>query len=190
MPMPSILSDGVVNLRPLVTEDLEPMYAAVVESIPEISPWLPWCHPGYTRAETCSFLELMKKAWADGTQCPFGILAAGSGKFLGVISINHIVHTNQLANVGYWVRSTCTKQGIASRAGRLGTQYAFQERGLTRLEIACIPGNSASRRVAEKLGAKLEAISRNRLVMHGRAYDAALYALTPEDIALDPRLGI
>jgi RimJ/RimL family protein N-acetyltransferase len=57
--------------------------------------------------------------------------------------------------------------------------------GLTRLDIVCKPDNTSSRRVAEKVGARFEAISRNRIVMHGVAYDAALYGLVPEDIQAD-----
>jgi len=42
-----------------------------------------------------------------------------------------------------------------------------------------IPDNRASRRVAEALGARFEGIARNRLVVHGRPTDAAVYALVP-----------
>ena len=53
---------------------------------------------------------------------------------------------------------------------------------MSRIEIAAIPSNVASRRVAERAGAKFEAVVRNRLVMHGNAYDAALYSIVPADI--------
>ncbi len=42
--------------------------------------------------------------------------------------------------------------------------------------------NTASRRVAEKLGATLECIARNRLMAWGRPHDAAVYSLTTADL--------
>ena len=177
------LSDGTILLRPHRPEDCDAMYAAVTESVPEISPWLPWCHTGYSRDETAGFIKLAGQAWADRSHYPFAILAVTSGAFLGGIAINHIAEPNRLANVGYWVRTSRTRQGIASAAVRLVSQYAFGTLRLTRLEIACIPTNTSSRRVAEKVGARFEAVARNRLVMHGVAHAAALYGLLPEDIA-------
>jgi RimJ/RimL family protein N-acetyltransferase len=44
------------------------------------------------------------------------------------------------------------------------------------------PENVPSRRVAEKAGARFEAIARNRIVQHGKPYDAALYSLIPSDL--------
>jgi RimJ/RimL family protein N-acetyltransferase len=65
---------------------------------------------------------------------------------------------------------------------RLVARFAFDTLQLSRLEIFARPENVASRRVAEKAGAKFEAIARNRMVQHGRAYDAALYSLIPADV--------
>ena len=158
-----------------------------MESVPEVGRWLPWCHSGYTREDAESFIRLAAQAWAQDCHYPFAILAVEDGTLLGGIGINHIIRPNRVANVGYWVRSSRTKQGIASAAVRLASQYAFGPLGLTRIEIVCLPANTCSRRVAEKSGARFEAISRNRIVMHGIAYDAALYGLVPGDMPADSR---
>lgn len=176
------LTDGRILLRPHRREDCEALHAAVTESVQEVASWLPWCHPGYSRAEAEAFISLAGEAWAQRTHYPFAITAAKDGALLGGIEINHIVRINRLANVGYWVRTSWTRQGIASAALRLVAQYAFGALGLTRLEIVCLPTNLPSRRVAEKGGARLEALSRNRIVMHGMPRDAVVYGLLPQDI--------
>lgn len=186
LPLPQ-LTDGRILLRPHRPEDCEAMHAAVTESIQEIGPWLQWCHPGYSREETESFVKLARAAWAQDADYPFAILAVEDGAFLGGVGINHIVRPNRLGNVGYWVRTSRTRQGIASAAVRLVSQFAFGPLGLTRLEIVCVPTNALSRRVAEKVGAKFEALSRSRIVMHGIARDAVLYGLLPEDLRAKPR---
>ena len=176
------LTDGVVLIRPLEHADRDAVFSAVRESIAEISPWLPWCHSAYMPEETTAFIESTRTAWAQESSFNFGVFEATDTGYLGGVSVNHIVRQNRMANVGYWVRTSATKRGIASRAVRLAAQFAFEDLGLTRIEIAAIPENMASRRAAEKAGAKLEAIARNRIVMHGHAYPAALYSLLPTDL--------
>jgi ribosomal-protein-serine acetyltransferase len=177
------LTDGVLLIRPLEPADRDAVYAAVAESIAEVSRWLPWCHPGYRPEETTAFIEATRNAWAQESSFNFGIFDAAAGTYFGGISVNHIVRANRLANIGYWVRTGATRRGVASGAVRLAAQFGFEDLGLSRIEIAAIPENAPSRRVAEKVGAKLEGIARNRIVMHGQAYAAALYSLLPEDLA-------
>jgi RimJ/RimL family protein N-acetyltransferase len=182
--MPMMISDGVVTIRPLERTDRDEMYAAVRESIAEISPWLPWCHPGYALSETTSFIETTIQWWANQSQFPFGIFDATTGTFIGGTGVNHISQQNRYANIGYWVRTGRVRQGLASRALRLAARYAFETLGMKRVEITAHPDNIASRRVAEKAGATFEGIVRNRIFMRGRPYPAALYSLVPEDLGL------
>jgi RimJ/RimL family protein N-acetyltransferase len=181
--MRRVLTDGVLLIRPLEHADRDAVYAAVAESIPEVSRWLPWCHPGYRPEETAAFIESTRNAWAQESHFNFGVFDAAAGTYCGGISVNHIVRANRMANIGYWVRTGATKRGVAAGAVRLAAQFGFEDLGLSRIEIAAIPENIPSRRVAEKAGAKLEGIARNRIVMHGQAYPAALYSLLPEDLA-------
>lgn len=55
---------------------------------------------------------------------------------------------------------------------------------LTRLEIVAPEDNVPSRRVAEKVGAVFECIARNRVMVHGKPQNAAVYALVPEQCGL------
>lgn len=175
-------TDGTLIIRPMLRSDAARVHAAVIESHSELARWLPWCHAGYRLDEAEKYIELSTQAWSERLHFAFGIFNAKEDAFLGTISINHIVAVNRLANLGYWVRTTRTGQGIALSAARLAARFAFEELSLTRLEIVCLPENLPSRRVAQKIGAKLECIARNRLVMHGRSFNAAVYCLVPQDL--------
>jgi ribosomal-protein-serine acetyltransferase len=181
------LTDGELLLRPLQRTDREAMFEAVAESVAEVSQWLPWCHRGYAIAETDAFIESCITAWAQQTHFPLAIFDARSGQYLGGTGVNHIERVNRLGNVGYWVRTSATRRGAASKAVRLVARFAFETLQLVRLEIVVRPENTPSRRAAEKAGAKLETIARNRIVQHGRAYDAALYSLIPRDLEGSPQ---
>ena len=90
--------------------------------------------------------------------------------------------THNFANLGYWVRTSRTGQGIATAAARLVAEFGFAELRFTRLEIVAAVRNIASQRVAEKVGATREGIERNRHVVHGRIHDAVMYSLIPDDL--------
>jgi ribosomal-protein-serine acetyltransferase len=182
--MSVVLSDSVVTLRPLERADQDALYEAVRESIPELSRWLPWCHPGYAPAEAIAHIERSIQWWSDRSQCTFVILDATDGTYAGGIGLNHFDAQHRYANLGYWVRTARTKRGLASHAVRLAARFAFEQLGMVRVEIAAEPDNVASRRVAEKAGATLEGIARNRILTRGRAVPAALYSLIPEDLAV------
>jgi ribosomal-protein-serine acetyltransferase len=183
------LTDGVLTLRPLQRDDRDSMYAAVMESLTEVSQWLPWCHPGYSIAETEGFIESCITAWAQQTHFPLAIFDASTGEYLGGTGITHIDRQTRQGSVGYWVRTGATRRGIAPKAVRIVARFAFETLQLSRLEIFARPENVPSRRVAEKAGAKFEAIARNRVVQHGKAYDAALYSLIPSDLSAPPAAG-
>jgi len=180
--MQSTLARNGIAVRPHRVEDIQPLFVAVRESVAEISPWLPWCHASISTDELASFVEISRAGWGDGSQYHFVIADASTGVLLGGISLNHLARPNRLANMGYWVRTSATRRGVASTAVRLVADFGFRELALGRVEIAAIPENLPSRRTAERAGAKFEGLARNRLVMHGVSYDAALYSIIPSDL--------
>ena len=76
------------------------------------------------------------------------------------------------------MRSTRTRQGIGGVAVKLAGRFTFEQLGLNRVEIIVPTGNRFSARVAEKAGAHLEGVLKQRLMLHGQAHDAFSYALT------------
>ncbi len=177
----TVLTDGRVLIRPYRAEDIGAMYEAVRESVAEVSPWLPWCHEGYTVEETTAFVMAREEAWKNDEAYAFGVFDAAAGAYLGGVGLNFINRVHQCANLGYWVRSTRTGRGVASAATRLAARFALERLGFQRIEILAAVGNHASRRVAEKAGATREGTLRQRLLVNGQPQDAVLYSLVAED---------
>jgi RimJ/RimL family protein N-acetyltransferase len=178
------VSDNFVTLRRYHADDALRLYEAVRESIPEISRWMDWCHPDYSMSESATWVLARAEAWASGTDYTFVITDPLDGAFLGSVGLNTIRRDHQFANLGYWVRTGRAGRGAATAATRLAARFGFEELGLTRIEIVAATDNTASRRVAEKVGAREEAILRNRLIIGGRPHDAAMYSLIPQDLYL------
>ncbi len=168
-----------ITIRPYGLEDFELVYDAVRESMAELSPWMPWCHPGYSIVESRTWIESQIPAFEQGKAFEFAIRSV-SGGYLGGCGLNQIDAVNRRANLGYWVRSSAAGHGIASAAVRLIHSWGFENTNLIRLEIVIAVENRASRRVAEKTGACYEGIFRSRLLLQGSPHDAAIYSFIRE----------
>ena len=175
--MATVLTGNGIVVRPHEADDIAPMFAAIGESTATVGRWMSWCNPGYSLHDATAWFERSAKAWATDGDREFGIFDAASREVLGCVGINQINRLNNFANMGYWVRSSREGQGVASTAARLASGYAFAELGLARIEIVVLPDNTASRRVAEKIGAHFECLARNRLQFKGTTRDAAMYSL-------------
>ncbi len=176
------LSEGPLLIRPFREEDAGALYEAVRESVPEISPWLPWCHQNYSIEESREFIGSRELASQGGEWYSFGIFDKNDGGFLGGVGINFINRVHQMANLGYWVRTSAAGHGVATTATRMAARFAFEQLGLHRIEIVAAVGNVPSQRVAEKAGARREGVLRNRLLINGESLDAVLFSLVPGDL--------
>lgn len=176
------LAHGDIFVRPVKLDDAEALFEAAHESIPEVSPWLPWCHENYTIEETRAFLASRVGSGNSEEAYSFGIFNQSGERFLGGVGLNFFNRVHQMANLGYWVRTGETGKGVASRATRLVARYGFGELGLQRIEIIAAVGNVASQRVAEKAGAVRECVARKRLLINGERLDAVVFSLLPEDL--------
>lgn len=175
------LSDGLVRLRRPRAADVPLVVEAVQESVREISVWQSWCHPDYSVVDASEWLRSCDEAWEQEREYPFVITVPETNVPAGAVGINFINRVYMLGNLGYWVRSSLTGRGIATAATRLTAQFGLRDLGLTRIEIVAAVENRASRRVAEKAGATMEGVLRNRLLIHGRPHDAAMFSLVTAD---------
>ena len=176
------LIDGPLLIRPYRKEDAGALYEAVRESLSEVSQWLPWCHQNYSIEESTDFIGSRELASQGGEWYSFGVFETDGGRFLGGVGINFINRVHQMANLGYWVRTSACGRGVATAATRLAARFGFEELGLHRIEIVAAVGNVASQRVAEKAGATREGVLRKRLLIRGESLDAVLFSQVPEDL--------
>jgi len=180
--MPEQLSDNSIIIRKFDYSDIDPLYEAVRESIEEVSKWLPWCHPEYSKRETIDWFNFQADAWFNAREFNFAVVEKNTNRFIGGCGLNQIDYSNKLGNLGYWIRSADANKGYATKAAKLGACFGFEHLKLNRIEILMATGNTASKRVAEKIGAHPEGILRNRILLHDVPNDAYLFSLIPDDM--------
>jgi len=171
-----------IALRPYRGSDVPLVVEAVWESIDEAEPYVPWIHPNYSEQDARDFIEHSQGAWRRGGSYDFAITDRETGEFLGGCGINQINEMHRYANLGYWVRTSQKGKGVATQAALLTAWFASEELKLQRVELIIQPENKGSKRVAEKLTARLEGLLRNRVNIHGTPFDAEVYSLIPSDL--------
>jgi RimJ/RimL family protein N-acetyltransferase len=138
---------------------------------------MPWCHKQYSIEESRAWLEVQVPAFRDGIAFEFAIVAT-NGRYLGGCGLNQVDKINKRANLSYWVRSSVTRQGVATTAVGLLREWGFRSTDLVRLEVVIAVENLASLRVAQKAGAEFEGTLRKRLWLDGIAHDASMFSFT------------
>ena len=164
-------------------KDADDLYHATRESVAEVSPWLQFAHKDYSLKEAKDFLKnRCKPCWKKDTEYNFKIFDPKDLSFVGMCGFNGIDNENHRANLGYWVRTSRSKQSVAPAATILLAKWGFQTLKLRRIEILVATGNRRSQRVAEKVGAHREGVLRNRIRIYDTMHDAVMYSLLPQDI--------
>ncbi len=85
------------------------------------------------------------------------------------------------AEVGYWLGEAYWGRGIATRVLLGFTRFAFATYGMERLFAVPLAANTASCRVLEKAGYRLEGRMRRSAVKDGVVQDQLLYAIPRGD---------
>jgi ribosomal-protein-serine acetyltransferase len=178
------LTDGLLLLRPPRPADASAITEAVRASLPELHPWMDWATDAYDENTARRWLEFTYLGWAHASRFQFAITDALTGQYIGGCGVDGINLKSRCCNLGYWVRTSRTRQGLALRAVCLAARFAFETVGVVRVEIVIAVPNLPSQRVAQKAGATFEGVLRERMIVRTDVYDAAIYALTPADFGL------
>lgn len=148
-----------LRLRTLTSHDAELVVQATgTETAPAL--WAPHLAGPYTLKDAHAAL----RAWdpAAGGQVSYGIL--DNDHLLGALGL--MPDGPRSAELAYWVRPQSRRQGLALRGIHALTRWAHQDAGLTRIWLEINPGNTASRRLAERAGYRYE----QRIAQHCRTW--------------------
>ncbi len=124
------------------------------------------------------------KVWLEGATGPQSKLAyaiASDEEAIGGIGLElqQDVHRRS-AEIGYWLGEPFWGQGIATKALRALTEYAFANLDLIRLYGSVFEWNPASVRVLEKAGYTYEGRRRKAVTKDGKTIDELMYAIVRE----------
>lgn len=108
----------------------------------------------------------------------FAVIALGTGKAVGTLSLMRQDAANGVVEVGWVTFSPRLQRSPASTEAQfLLMRYAFDTLGYRRYEWKCDSLNGPSRKAALRLGFRFEGIFRQAVVYKGRNRDTAWYSI-------------
>lgn len=180
----TFLRDDLVAIRPWRAADAQSAFAAILESQAETAVWLADVSRVASVAEIEDYIVHATEEWTNESNYNFAIVDALDTTFLGSCGLTQVNRRHLFANLYYWVRTSQTGRGIASRATRLAARFGCESLGLQRIEVVVEVDNIASLRSAAKAGAVQEGVLRNRLHSRGTARNAVMFSFIPSDFDL------
>ena len=126
----------------------------------------------YTEQNALDFIRLCQQ---EAPTTTFAI--EYKGELAGCIGLVKQTDVYRLsAELGYWIGEPYWGKGIATQAVELITSYGFDQLGLVRIYSGVFEFNTASQRVLEKSGFKLEGIFEKSVIKNGRIHNELRYA--------------
>jgi len=150
--LPQRLSDGFVELRRCGFVDLESAVDAIHESWSELHHWLVSFQEEVTQDSYVRVIDDYVRGFDEDQDWSYFVVDQDDAALVGVANLYRLSGPERVA-IGYWVRTSRTRRGYASRASRLLVDSAFSCLPMVNIvEIQMDVTNLASVRVAEKLG--------------------------------------
>lgn len=161
-----------LNVCALRLENAEDVFA--YRSLPEVARYQSF-RPDST-AEAADFIRNntqafnMEDAW-------FQLAICKDGRVIGDIGIHFIGPDNLQCELGYTLSPEYQKRGLAGEAVSAVVTYLFRELGKHRVIAVLNPENTASARLLDRLGFRLEGTFSKSYLNEGQWEDEVLYAV-------------
>ncbi len=147
-----VLETERLVLRHLVSSDLDALFAVWGDA----GTMLYYPRP-YTRAEVEELIERRRWRYREEGHGLWGGVLKGSGEVIGDCGlVEQEVEGRNEIEVGYHFRRDSWGHGYATEAARAALEYGFRELRPERIIALVRPVNVPSRRVAERLGMKVD----------------------------------
>lgn len=173
-----IEGDGVW-LRPPRAADFPQWRELRAVSRDFLQPWEPtWPLDDLSRAAFRRRLVAYARDREAGVAFPFFVYRAEDDVLTGGITLSNVRRgVAQMGSVGYWCGQPFARRGYTLAGVRALTTFAFRTLGLHRLEAACLPHNTPSRRLLAKAGFAEEGEAKAYLKINGVWRDHVLFGM-------------
>ncbi|WP_315719855.1 MULTISPECIES: GNAT family protein [unclassified Bradyrhizobium] len=172
-----ILSTSRLRLRQFRSDDAEGLHRCYSDA----AAMRFWNHTVHTKL---SESERSARRFIDCTPSYYrfwAVAEAKSDRCIGMVNYHDGQMKSRRVTIGYIVDPARQREGIAFEAVGAMLDFCFGELGLHRVQAFIHPDNTASRKLAEKLGFRCEGRLRDHLRVGGQWRDDMLYALLATD---------
>ncbi len=175
-PAASLLIEDDLELRVPNERDADELFLNVDANRDYLREWLPWVDDVTSVEDEAAAIRRSAETREKGKGCFY--LICLEGNIVGTLSLNSIDWDNRGFVVGYWISEESMGKGIVTKSCARLLDHCFDDLCLHRGALEVAVENNASIAIAERLGMRLEGITREREWLYDHYVDASLYAIT------------
>ena len=177
--MVTIKVDDEITLRVPELDDAARLFGLINRNREYLRKFLPWVDYSKTIKDSEDFIRESQQMIKEGKGLNFCLLY--KNKIGGTIGLHYIDKVNKKTELGYWLAEDLQGQGVMTRSCRGLIDYVRNELGLHRIELRAAVDNTASCRMAERLGFTKEGILREIEMVNGKFVSLIVYSLLSTD---------
>ena len=163
-----------ILLRPLELSMMQDLFEAIEESSEELYRFLPWDCKRLGAA--VQMIEKALEAAKNGAGLSLAIFPRNAPQRLaGVVDLSRLDPYTPRGDVSFWVRTSMTRQGVATDALSTALGFYESEVGLARVDAATSTENYQAQRILQKCGFQQEGLKRKGQLCHGVWNDLHLF---------------
>ncbi|MFF4507114.1 GNAT family N-acetyltransferase [Streptomyces sp. NPDC001401] len=166
------------ELRVLEPWRAEEFYEFVVRSGSHLAPWMPWATDIDEPAKAAQWLQGYADDQARDGRRVYGIWL--DGLLVGGAGFATFDARTGNCSLGAWLAPEARGRGLVTQATRLMIEWAFDARGMSRIEWSAATGNTRSLAVAKRLGMEREGVLRSALSLDGVRHDVEVWSLVAD----------
>lgn len=170
--------DNLSEMRQLDITDAKELFSVVDANRAHLRKWLPWLDMNTEEEHSRAYIRSTLEQYRSKKGFVCGIFFRG--RLVGTCGYLPINDTDRGVTIGYWLSEDAMGNGLVTRATSILLNYAFDELGLSRVNIPVAVGNRRSRSICESLGLESEGIKKDAEELYGVYVDHVLYYTTPE----------
>ena len=166
--------------------DAPQIVEAVIESLNELRPWMPWAKEAPTLDGQIERLRRAAARWMTREDLLLHLYLKGTDTWVGGSGLHRINWESRKFESGYWVRTKFAGRGFVTEAVNAITAFAFTHLQANRVEIRCDAKNTRSAAVAKRCGFLLEGTLRHdSLGVDGDLRDTLIFSkISPDEFHL------
>ena len=155
-PPHEVIVDDEIVLIPIFQVDASTIFNCIEDTRSNLLPFQ--SHWVRSFEETEAYLEKLRSQWGISDEQVYAIIEHGD--FVGALSLFRLDARNRAAELAYWLAVSAQGRGIMTRAAQAALELLFKHFEANQVIITSYADNVKSRAVAERLGFRLDGITR------------------------------
>lgn len=169
-----------IHVRPLAAVDADELVRIFADKATQR--WLPFS-PSFDRDDALAWCtRLADDRRGSGAGDHYGVVRREDGRLVGAVWVKRTDWGNRVTEISYAVAPEARGFGLAAEAVDAVAIALILEHGFQRIEVRIAPGNTSSRRVAEKAGFTYEGALRNAGYVHSGRTDLEVWSIVAADL--------